>query len=148
LAVALSVIQSPNPRRRPAAVRTTKGESLPRVIFVTDDEVLRWHLPVWKRLVRAGEVETILPSPDQIPSQLAKVLWETWETSMGSLEFLVTMRDGKKLAFVYSGPSDFVTLPASYRPSDIVEIRPGRGLAAAYEGNVGEPDNAWCVYSP
>src|SRR5438445_11067378 len=47
LAADLRSIVAPNPRRRPAAVRTLKGEFLPRVVFVSADEAFTWHLPVW-----------------------------------------------------------------------------------------------------
>ncbi len=147
-ALALGSIEAPNPRRRPAAIRTTEGGFIPRIVFVTEDEVLRWHLPVWRTLVRAGEVQGVESSPDQIPPKLARVLWETGETSMGSLAFLVTMRDSRKLAYVYSGPCDFIVLSSPYRPTDITEITAGRGITKGFQPVGDEPDYAWCLYKP
>ena len=146
LAADLRSIVAPNPRRRPAAVRTLKGEFLPRVVFVSADEAVTWHLPVWKRFIRTREIHAIESSPDQIPADLAAVLWQTNETSMGSLEFVATMRDGKRFAFVYSGPNDFILLPAPIKPSDIQNIATGRGISKGFSTIGDEPDFVWCAY--
>ncbi len=146
LAADLRSIVAPNPRRRPAAVRTLKGEFLPRVVFVSADEAVTWHLPVWKRFIRTSEIHAIESSPDQIPADLAAVLWQTNETSMGSLEFVATMRDGKRFAFVYSGPNDFILLPAPLKPSDTQNIATGRGISKGFSTIGDEPDFVWCAY--
>jgi len=146
LAADLRSIVAPNPRRRPAAVRTLKGEFLPRVVFVSADEAVTWHLPVWKRFIRTSEIKVTESGPDQIPADLAAVIWQTNETSMGSLEFVATMRDGKRFAFVYSGPNDFTLLPAPIKPSDIQNIATGRGISKGFSTIGDEPDFVWCAY--
>ncbi len=65
---------------------------------------------------------------------------------MGSLAFLVTIRDLKKLGYVYSGPCDFILLPSPFRPTDITEITAGRGITKGFQPVGDEPDYAWCIY--
>jgi len=65
---------------------------------------------------------------------------------MGSLEFVATMRDGKRFAFVYSGPNDFILLPAPIKPSDIQNIATGRGISKGFSTIGDEPDFVWCAY--
>src|SRR6266480_4037775 len=103
-----------------AAARLSDGSYLPRVNFIPERLVRQWMLHFWTNFVKPESVSEIKPSPNRIPLPYRQGIWFVGETSMGSLSFVVTLRDGAKFGCLYSGASDFIELPDPYTPPDIV----------------------------
>jgi hypothetical protein len=144
----LKSIKCPDPEFIPAAVILKDGSYLPRVVFIDEMTVLSRHVNFWTNFIRPNNLSDVIPSPFQIPFYIAQKLWQTPETSMGSLEFEVYMQDGTIIPCWYSMASDFIILPSPYRPKDIIDVRLGRGIAASQNRDnvLGQPNQIWCVY--
>ena len=129
-----------------AAARLSDGSYLPRVNFIPERLVRQWMLHFWTNFVKPESVTKIEPSPNRIPLPYRQGIWFVGETSMGSLSFVVTLRDGAKFGCLYSGASDFIELPDPYTPVDIVNIDIGRGLAKRQRVVLSEPEFVWCPF--
>ncbi len=103
-----------------AAAILVDGTYLPRVDFIPERFVRQWMLHFWTGYVKPESVAEIEPSPNRIPLPHRKGIWFVGETSMGSLSFVVTLKDGSKFGCLYSGASDLIALPEPYTPADIV----------------------------
>ncbi len=129
-----------------AAARLIDGSYLPMVNFIPERLVRQWMLHFWTKYVKPESVIEIEPSPNRIPLPYRQGIWFVGETSMGSLSFVITLRDGAKFGCLYSGASDFLELPDPYTPSDIANIDIGRGLAKKQRVVLSEPEFVWCPY--
>jgi hypothetical protein len=130
----------------PASVRLIDGFKLPRVIFIDEEYVLKWHLGFWTGFVGADKVVDVSDSPFKMPPPVLRKLASEGETSMNSLEFRITLKDGKRLPCWYSGYNPFIELPQPYEPASIVDVEVGRGLVVLEAAVLADPDFVWCVY--
>jgi len=129
-----------------AAATLIDGTYLPRVDFIPERLVRQWLLPFWKRYVKPETVAEIRRSPNRIPLPYRQGIWVVGETSMGSLSFVITLKDGSTFGCLYPGASDLVELPPPYTPADIVDLEIGVGLAKAQKVVLREPDFVWCPF--
>lgn len=134
------------PNRWPASVQLEDGSTLPRVVFVYEDYVLKWHIGFWLAFVRPKNVVDIRPSPFTIPVQIARELAAVGETSMSSLEFRVKLTDGSLVPCWYSSYNDFIELPGKHSSAEIEEVEIDRGLVSREEAVLEDPDFVWCIF--
>jgi hypothetical protein len=132
--------------RTPASALLNDGTLLPRVVFVTAAYAIDEGLPLWFRFVGANLVAEVLESPYALPLAVRKRLFNTVETSMSSLEFVLIMKDDNRIPYWYSGPIDFAELPEGYSQDDVTDVEFGRGFASAAKVAFSPPEFVYCVY--
>jgi hypothetical protein len=101
-------------------------------------------LPHFDYYVNADDISSVEESPNALPIFIRND--RTSETSMGSLEFTVEMRDGSTHACGYGGKNNFIDLPPPYRASEIKSFKVGRGYASQSFAYIAEPAYAICIY--
>lgn len=129
----------------PGSARLVDGAELPRVVFVSDEAVLRSGLSFWYHFVAAADIEDISPSDYTLPAKYRRELHSVGETSMSSLEFIVHLKGDISFPCWYSGANDFIELPEPHRPDDIIGVNIRGGLARTKEYALQEPDFVWCI---
>jgi len=132
--------------RTPSSALLNNGSVLPRVVFVTEEYAIDEILPFWVHFVRANLVAEISESPYALPMKVRRRLFSTGETSMGSLEFVLVMKDGNRIPYWYSEPVDFAEMPEGYKQDDVSGVEFGRGLASAAKVAFSPPEFIYCVY--
>lgn len=136
----------PNPfieKRTPVSLDLIDGSTVPRAYLVEKDEILLYS-DLLAHYIVLENIRSIGESPYTMPYRIRKKL--PWETSMSSLEFRVTLKDGSTFACWYGMINDFIELPPPYCPEDIVDVKIGWNTARNEKAVLVEPDYLVCPY--
>jgi len=132
-----------NDRRIPVSLELIDGSIVSCAYLVDKESFIQF--PILSHFIKFENVKSIMDSPFTMPLKIRNEL--SGENSMGSMEFRVTMKDGKIFACWYENLIEFIELPNPYVPNDIVKIESRYGMARNEKEILIEPDYILCPCS-
>ena len=109
---------------RPARAVLESGKVLDAVYFM--DEITYftdWRGDLSHTYVPVDQIQSIEPSPLQIPPKFVNKIYEVEETMMGGIIFYLYLGRWKRVRCCYGNLCDFVQLPKRYTPADITDVK-------------------------
>lgn len=97
-----------------------------------------------KHYLHLNEISSIADSPNRLPAQFAKEVYNIGESGMGIYSFSIRFKNGMKQAYSSGGAVDFINYPKNTSGSDIVKILP---YTTTNSEPLKEPTYYWCLYS-
>lgn len=131
---------------RPASVVLKSGDRLDAVCFL--DEITFfgfWGYDSSKSFVPVSDIESIAPSPLQMPTKVANKIYKAGETRMGGTDAVLYLKGRRNVRCIFGGVVDFVRLPEPYRASDVKRARV-LWSRPSLNNALGGPGFSWCVH--
>ena len=97
-----------------------------------------------KTHIDVEDVRAIAESPSRLPARFANVMYRAGESRMGGCDFVLLLRDGRRLSCGTGNAVDFLRWPEDVSPTDIVELIPHAGDLGSDQ--VQPAPSARCLY--
>jgi hypothetical protein len=108
-----------------------------------------WGVVPWKDegkdWIAAEEIISIADSPARLPPEIANRIYAEGERGMGYRIFELVLEGGRTLSCQTGNAVDFVDIPDSISPLDIVDVRPRQGTGRIHRDAGGMPFS-WAIY--